>query len=106
MIASLTTARRLTTVALGAGAVAIGALAMGAPANADTFQHSCETNPGAYAAGAVRGVFSTQRQGLDLDQMCKVYDPAGKLLGTMHVPVYGFYQLHQRPIDPQAQSVR
>ena len=36
MNASLTTVRRLTTVALGAGAVAIGALAMGAPANADT----------------------------------------------------------------------
>jgi hypothetical protein len=33
-----------------------------------TTVQSCETNPGAYAAGAVRGVFSTQKEGWDLDQ--------------------------------------
>ncbi|TPG35211.1 hypothetical protein [Mycolicibacterium hodleri] len=101
MNTSLTTLRRLTTVALGAGAVAIGALAMGAPANADTFQHSCETNPGAYAAGAVKGVFSTQRSGLDLEQICKVYDANGKHLGTMYSPIYGFFKpVRQIPTAP------
>jgi hypothetical protein len=106
MNASLSTVRRLTTVALGAGAVAIGALAMGAPANADSFQHSCETNPGAYAAGAVRGVFSTQKQGWDLDQICKVYDKSGKLLGTMHQPIYGYYRFAQAPGTPPVLSNR
>jgi hypothetical protein len=106
MNASLSTVRRLTTVALGAGAVAIGALAMGAPANADSFQHACETNPGAYAAGAVRGVFSTQKQGWDLDQICKVYDKSGKLLGTMHQPIYGYYRFAQAPGTPPVLSNR
>ncbi|MBJ7339359.1 hypothetical protein [Mycolicibacterium sp.] len=106
MNTSLTTIRRLTTVALGAGAVAVGALAMGAPVNADTFQHSCETNPGAYATGAVRGVFTTQKQGWDLDQICKVYDASSKLLGTTHQPIYGYFRLAQSPVTPPVRSSR
>ncbi|HYO05331.1 MAG TPA: hypothetical protein VET27_27185 [Mycobacterium sp.] len=104
MNASIDTVRRLTTVALGAGAVVIGALAMGAPANAGTFQRTCETNPGAYATGAVRGVFSTQKQGWDLDQICKVYDTYGKLLGTTHQPIYGYFRYAQAPVTPPVLS--
>jgi hypothetical protein len=85
--------RRITATAIGAGAIAVGAMAMSAPANAATFQQTCINNPGAYGAGAVRGVYSTQKVGLDRYEICKVYDANNKLLGTMNVPNYGYYNL-------------
>jgi hypothetical protein len=84
--------RRITASALGAGAIAVGALAMGAPAaNAATFHETCINSPGAYAAGAVRGVYDTWRYGDDRYERCKVYDPADRLLGTVNNPNYGWY---------------
>jgi hypothetical protein len=59
--------------------------------NATSIQPTCEQNPGAYATGAVRGVYSTQQRGNDRDQICKVYDAAGKHLGTHYKTDYGYY---------------
>ena len=84
--------RRITATAIGASAIAVGALAMGAPtANALTFEQSCTTQPGAYAAGAVLGVFSAVRNGNNRDETCKVYDAANKHLGTIHETKYDYY---------------
>jgi hypothetical protein len=84
---------RITATAIGAGAIAVSAMALSAPANAATFQETCINNPGAYAAGAVRGVYSTQKVGVDRYEICKVYDANNKLLGTMNVPNYGYYKV-------------
>jgi hypothetical protein len=91
---TLSTLHRLVATAVGASAIAIGALALSAPANALTIQQSCETNPGAYASGAVRGVYSTARRGWDRDQICKVYGVNANLLGTYIATDYGYYKTH------------
>jgi hypothetical protein len=101
--------RRITTTALGAGAIAVGALAMGAPAaNALTFEQSCTTQPGAYARGAVLGVYSTARRGNDRDEICKVYDVNSALLGTTYQTNYNFFGKPAGPtqVAPPAQSPR
>jgi hypothetical protein len=106
------TITRLTTAAVGAAAIAVGALAMSAPAmskplpNVTSIQPTCEQHPELYADGAVRGVYSTQRRGDDRDQICKVYDPAGKLLGTHNTTDYGYYTLRvdrapSAPLSPR-----
>lgn len=92
--------RRITATAIGAGAIAVGAMAMSAPANAQTFQQSCINNPAAYAAGAVRGEYSTSRYGNDRYENCKVFDAAGRHLGTYSVPNYGYYTT-KAPSVPQ-----
>jgi hypothetical protein len=101
MNANLTTLRNLTTAALGATAVAIGTLAMSAPATAATnMQPTCVQHPELYAAGATLGVYSTQRRGVDRDQICKVYDANHQLLGTTTATDYGYYRFMQQPVTP------
>jgi hypothetical protein len=86
--------RNLVTVAVGGAAIAVGALAFSAPASAATsIQQTCEQQPGLYAAGAVKGVYSTQKRGWDRDQICKVYDSNNKLLGVSTTTDYNYYRL-------------
>ena len=94
------------TVAVGAGAIAIGALALSAPASAATIQQTCEQNPGMYADGATRGVYSTQKRGVDRDQICKLYDPAGQLRGTYIKTDYGYYKMVTPVTPPPVLSAR
>jgi hypothetical protein len=90
---STTRRRQIAATTIAAGAMAIGALALTAPAaQAETFEHSCTTNPGAYATYAVTGVFHTERRDFDRDQICKVYNAASKLLGTTTHTDYGYYK--------------
>jgi hypothetical protein len=102
--------RRITVSAVGAGAIAIGAMAMSAPANAETFEHSCTTNPGAYATGATIGAYHIERRGVDRDQVCKVYTAAYKLLGTTTHTDYGWYSvpkhLYEQQLPVEASQVR
>jgi hypothetical protein len=105
-----TTARPPRTAAiakiiLAAGAIAVSAIAFSPAAQAaESFQHSCMTNPGAYAAGAVRGVYSTKRVGNDRYEICSVYDANGKLLGQANKPDYGFYS-RRANLPPGSTSV-
>jgi|tagenome__1003787_1003787.scaffolds.fasta_scaffold20825668_2 hypothetical protein len=88
---------RIAAATLTAGALAIGAMAIGtATANAaETFEQSCINRPGSYAAGAVRGVYSFERQGDDRHQYCTTYDAMGKKLGVYGAyPDYGWYLKH------------
>jgi len=102
------TLHRLVATALGASAIAVGALAMSAPAGALTFEQSCKDNPGAYATGAESGVYSTERRGMDRDQICKLYGRSGNHLGTSIVTDYGFYKAPAVPkvSQPQVLSPR
>jgi hypothetical protein len=89
------TSNRITAAAqlvFAATAIAIGALALSPAAQAETFEHSCTTNPGAYAANAVTGVFHMERRDFDRDQICKVYNAGNKLLGTTTHTDYGYYK--------------
>ena len=99
MNASLTTARRLIATTIGASAIAVAALAVSAPANAETFQHSCETSPASYVPVAVLGVYSTQRRGIDRNELCDLYDASHEHLGTYTKQDYGYYRLGA-PIMP------
>ncbi|MDT5064334.1 MAG: hypothetical protein QOK02_489 [Mycobacterium sp.] len=100
MNVNVTTLHRLVATAVGASAIAVGALAMSAPASAaSNIQQSCEQQPGAYADGAVLGVYSTQKRGFDRDQICKLYDASHKLLGIYTATDYGYYRL-ARPVTP------
>ena len=96
-ITRITARRRLVTsakIALAAGAIAAagaGALALSPAAQADTIEQSCHNNPGAYAAGGVRGVYHEQRVGNDREEICQVYDANGKLLTEYTKPDYGYY---------------
>ncbi|MFE3291268.1 hypothetical protein [Rhodococcus sp. NPDC059234] len=74
---------------LSAGAIAFAAFSPAA--QADTFEHTCTTNPGAYGTGAVRGDYSTIRQGDDRDEFCAVYDQNGRPLGRYSVTDHGYY---------------
>lgn len=95
------------TVAVGAGAIAIGALTFSAPAfAAGTIQQTCEQSPGLYAAGATLGVYSTQKRGVDRDQICKLYDPSTKLLGVYTKTDYGYYKLTSPVTPPPVLSAR
>jgi hypothetical protein len=87
------------TVAVGAGAIAIGAMALSAPASASTIQQVCEQSPGLYATGATVGVYSTQKRGVDRDQICKLYGPNAKLLGVYTKTDYGYYKM-VTPVSP------
>lgn len=97
MTAKSTLTNRIAVTAaitIGAGAVALGAAIATTPiANAATFQQICTNDPGAYATGAVRGVYSTQKVGFDRYEICKVYDSADKLMGTFNLPHYNFYKV-------------
>jgi hypothetical protein len=90
---------RLTAVAIGAGAIAAGALAAGGPAHAATFDQLCVLSPENYADGAVRGVFSTQKQGFDLAQICRLYDSKDYLIHTQTELIRGYYR-PARPVPP------
>ncbi len=107
MNATITTFHRLVASAIGASAIAVGALAMSAPASAaNSIQASCEQNPGSYAAGAVLGVYHTQRRGADRDQICSLYDPNHKLLAEYTVTDYNFYRLRVQPVPPSQLSLQ
>ena len=94
------------TVAVGAGAIAMGALALSAPASAATLQQTCVEHPNLYADGATLGVYSTQKRGVDRDQICKLYDPSNKLLGVYTATDYGFYRGPVRVSPPMVLSPR
>ena len=95
------------TVAVGAGAIAIGALALSAPASAAvTIQQTCEQSPGLYVNGATRGVYSTQKRGVDRDQICKLYNPAAQLVGIHTKTDYGFYKMVTPVTPPPVLSAR
>lgn len=87
------------TLALGSAALAFGAAATAPIAGAATFQEICINDPASYAIGAVRGVYSTEKRGVDRYEICKVYNAAGALLATVNVPNYGYYKLVQ-PVRP------
>ena len=108
MNANINTFHRLVATTVATGAIAVGALALGAPANAAAnIQPTCEQQPGLYAAGAVLGVYSTQRRGFDRDQICKVYDASHKLLLTYNATDYGYYRVVQPlPAPPVLSSTR
>jgi len=94
MNANVNTLHRLVATAVGASAIAVGALAMSAPASAaSNLQPTCEQHPELYATGAVLGVYSTQKRGVDRDQIFKVYDASDKLLSTYTATDYGYYRL-------------
>lgn len=103
--------RTLAATALASGALAVGALAMSAPAmskplhNATSIQPTCEQQPGLYAAGAVKGVYSTARRGNDRDQICKVYDANNKHLGTSYTTDYNYYQFDPQQTAPPVKSI-
>jgi hypothetical protein len=107
MNAKITTLHRLVATAVGASAIAVGALAMSAPASAaNNVQPTCEQHPELYSTGAVLGVYSTQKRGIDRDQICKVYDANHKLLGTYTATDYGYYRLAQPVTPPPVLSQR
>ena len=58
-----------------------------------TIQPTCEQHPGLYTTGAVLGVYSTQRRGIDRDEIRKAYDANHELLGTYTKTDYGYYRL-------------
>lgn len=67
-------------ILIASGAIAAGAMALSPAAQADAqfdaFKESCVTNPGAYATGAVRGVYHEQIvPGKEIDQICTLYGP-------------------------------
>lgn len=89
-----------TTIALGSAALAFGAAAATAPiAGAATFQETCINDPASYGIGATRGVYSTEKRGLDRYEICRVYTAANTLAGTFTVPNYGYYKLAV-PVTP------
>ncbi|WP_137149395.1 hypothetical protein [Mycolicibacterium sp. CR10] len=93
------------TIALGSAAVAFGAAAVTAPiAGAATFQETCVNDPASYGSGAVRGVYTTEKRGIDRYEICKVYTAANALAGTFTVPNYGYYKLAV-PVTPPPLSV-
>jgi hypothetical protein len=102
--------RQIAASALIAAAAAVGTMAVTAPAaQAATFQDTCVAHPGAYASGAVLGVYATKRIGNDREESCKVYDAQNRLLGTTYQTNNGFYgKQPQGPgqINPPAQSPR
>ena len=91
---------RLTATALGAGAVAVAVLTLSAPAQATSFHDLCLRSPENYGDGAVRGVFSTEKHGLERWEVCRVYDEKDYLRGTHHEVVYRFDVA--RPLAPTA----
>ena len=73
---------RLTATALGAGTIAVAALALSAPAQATSFHDLCLLSPENYGDGAVRGVFSVEKHGVERWEVCRVYDDKDYLRGT------------------------
>ena len=88
--------RRITATALGAGAIAVGAMVLGAPAaqadsQFDGFKVECVQHPQDLSGlpNAATGVYSelrtndgvhANRFGSQLDQICKFYDRRGTYL--------------------------
>ena len=106
MNAIVTRIAATVAITVGAGAVALGAAIASTPiASAATFQQMCVNDPAAYAYGAVRGVYSTEKHGFDRYEVCKVYDAAGKLLGTTNVPNYGYYKVGGPQQPPVAERI-
>lgn len=68
-------------IVIASGAIAAGAMALSpaaqADAQSDAFKQSCTANPGAYATGAVRGVWNVTAAvpGSYLDEVCSLYGP-------------------------------
>ena len=65
-------------IVIASGAIAAGAMALSPAAQADAqfdaFKQSCVSNPGAYAAGAVRGDYhESVVPGSYVDQICSLY---------------------------------
>ncbi len=73
-------------IVLASGAIAAGAMALSPAAQADAqfdaFEHSCISNPGAYVAGAVRGVYRVQTTVVETDQICSLYGPPRGFVGA------------------------
>lgn len=78
--------RRATSVVakfvLASGVLAIGSTILSPVAQADAqfdaFKQSCTNNPGAYVAGAVRGVYRLEVvPGSEMNQICSLYGAAG-----------------------------
>jgi len=90
----------LTATALGAGTIAVAALALSAPAQATSFHDLCLLSPENYGDGAVRGVFSVEKHGVERWEVCRVYDEKDYLRGTHHEVVYRFD--FARPLAPKA----
>jgi hypothetical protein len=68
-------------------------------------QALCRSEAIFYPRILARGVYSTQKVGLDRYAICKVYDASNKLLGTMNVPNYGYYSRKAR-LPPGADQVQ
>ena len=67
-------------IVIASSAIAAGAMALSPAAQADAqfdaFKQSCISNPGTYAAGAVRGDYQLQVvPGSYMDQICSLYGP-------------------------------
>lgn len=84
-MASSSTLRAVSAAAkfvLVSGVIAIGSTMLSPAAQADAqfdaFKQSCISNPGAYVAGAVRGVYRLEVvPGSEMDQICSLYGAAG-----------------------------
>ena len=73
---------RVTASGVGAGTIVVAALALSAPAQATSFHDLCLLSPENYGDGAVRGVFSTEKRGSEVFEVCRVYDEKDYLRGT------------------------
>jgi hypothetical protein len=112
LITTTNTLRTLVVTAIGAGAVAVavGALTASAPAMAaptqavTSIQPTCEQHPRLYASGAVLGVYSTQRRGVDRDQICKDLRPEPQADRRVHEDGLRLLPAARRtPADPGAE---
>jgi hypothetical protein len=90
--------RRFTATALGAGAIAVGAMVLGAPAaqadyQFDQFKDLCIHQPqtldgrpdaasGSYSELRTTDGVHPSRFGSQLDQICRFYDQTGKYLNS------------------------
>jgi hypothetical protein len=68
-------------------------------------QALCRSEAIVYPRILARGVYSSQKVGLDRYEICKVYDASNKLLGTMNVSNYGYYSRKAR-LPPGADQVQ
>jgi hypothetical protein len=70
--------RRMTVAAVGAGAIAVGAMVLSAPAaQAEAWETMCPLNPVVFHPDALSGVFRVSRDGNDRFEFCDVYSVAG-----------------------------
>ena len=84
--------------ALGAGAIAFGAMVLTAPAaDAKTFKQSCIEDPHLYHSEGVRGQHSVEYLGASLHEVCRVYNAAFNLVITADQP---FRKANPKQPDP------